>query len=127
LVIQEGLPFNFVESKHLRNVSNIEPICVETLMKFMGTMTKYIDFFSSISSFHSHPCLIFIRVVEAEIKKILPATFALIFDGWDQDGSGVKYIAVYASFLGIDQKPLKGMIILCEFLFKMSHLFLSIY
>lgn len=36
--------------------------------------------------------------MEAEIKKILPPLFAVIFDGWDQEG-GCKFVAVFASFL----------------------------
>jgi hypothetical protein len=37
-------------------------------------------------------------MVEKEIKKILPNLFAIMLDGWDQDGSGTKYVAVFASF-----------------------------
>jgi hypothetical protein len=39
-----------------------------------------------------------LRIVENEVKRILPNLFAVSFDGWDQEGSGVKYVAVFASF-----------------------------
>lgn len=54
--------------------------------------------------------LIFSRIVENRIKKILPKLFAIIFDGWDQDGSGIKYIAVFASFMH-NSNPKKGIYI----------------
>ncbi len=57
--------------RHIRH----EPMCTDTLMKYMAQLTK---------------------LVETKISKVLPKTIALVFDGWSQ--CSTHYIAVYASF-----------------------------
>ena len=53
-------------------------------MRYMGLTTEY---------------------VEAELTKVLPSKFALVFDGWTCEESTTHYLAVSASFLGDDEKP----------------------
>lgn len=48
--------------------------------------------------------------MENEIKRILPAIFALIFDGWDQEQTQTKYVALFASFLHANA-PKKGTLV----------------
>lgn len=40
LLVMEGLPFNIVESANLRQLAKLEPISVESFMKFMEEMTR---------------------------------------------------------------------------------------
>ena len=44
LIVMEGLPFIMVESKHLRKVSKLDFISVESLMIFLGDMTRFVIF-----------------------------------------------------------------------------------
>ena len=74
----DGLSFNFVEKPLTREYSKLEPISVDTLMKYMKELT---------------------HELEAKISSILPEKFALVFDGWSLDGSSTHYMAVFATFL----------------------------
>jgi hypothetical protein len=40
LVVMEGLPFNIVERENFRQVCQLDPISIESLMKFMEEMTR---------------------------------------------------------------------------------------
>ena len=44
LIVMEGLPFIMVESKHLRKVSKLDFISVESLMIFLWDMTRFVIF-----------------------------------------------------------------------------------
>jgi hypothetical protein len=44
LIVMEGLPFIMVESKHLRKISKLDCISVESLMIFLGEMTRFVIF-----------------------------------------------------------------------------------
>jgi len=59
-IIMDDLPFSFVENKYARKNTKLDPICRNTLM-------KYLDLLS-------------IRVQET-IAGIIPPKFGLIFDG----------------------------------------------
>ena len=44
LIVMEGLPFNMVESTHLRKISKLDFISVESLMTFLADMTRFVIF-----------------------------------------------------------------------------------
>ena len=68
-------PFSFVEDKLNREYTNLVPISVNALKKYMELLTKR---------------------VESKVKENLPDKFALVIDGWSQ--SSLHYVAVFASY-----------------------------
>jgi hypothetical protein len=72
-------PFAFVEEEETRKYSKLKPICSETLVKYMNLLC---------------------RQVEIEIARILPPTFAIIFDAWTCNS--YHFVATFASFCSVD-------------------------
>ena len=64
-VIDDLLPFSFVERPRVRKFCNLKPISVES---FMAAMAKVCS------------------VLEQKIKSMLPDMFHLMFDGWSAGG-----------------------------------------
>jgi hypothetical protein len=54
-------PFSFCEKEINRDYTKLDKICVDTLHKYIKKIVNF---------------------VENEIRKVLPNTFALVFDGW---------------------------------------------
>lgn len=75
IVILGLRPFSCVEDKILQRYSNLEPICIETLMKYVDKI---------------------VLQVEKKITDILPDRFALVFDGWSC--SDTHYVALFATY-----------------------------
>ena len=76
-IVDENLPFNFVESVHARKNSNIEHnMCRGTLMKFCEAVLK--------------------SIVQRIIEE-LPPSFGIIVDGWDS-GGGSHREGIFAVF-----------------------------
>jgi hypothetical protein len=42
--------------------------------------------------------------VKEHISKVLPAQFALLFDGWTCKSSSTQYLAVTASYMSLEEK-----------------------
>lgn len=86
-VIGEGLTFNIVEKELTRKFSNLDPICIKTLMQYMNKVTIQ---------------------VENTLKNLLPSKFCLLFDGWTLDGQSTQFIGIYATFIsnGVVMRPL---------------------
>jgi hypothetical protein len=75
-VVDELLPFNFVESTHLREDKTIIPMSAETLVSRMDLVSNE---------------------VTENIKAELPDKFGIIFDGWD-DGHGHHLLGIIAVY-----------------------------
>ena len=80
----EGLPFCKVESEYFRKYMKMPCISVNTFMKYMHEATI---------------------AVEKEIAKALLSRFALVFDCWTCEASSMHYLAVFASYLDVDNSP----------------------
>ncbi|KAG6612840.1 GTP-dependent nucleic acid-binding protein engD [Phytophthora cinnamomi] len=72
---KNNLPLTFCENRAARRYSNLDPICVETLVHAMNSLT---------------------RVVERSIAAEVPDRFGLIFDGWTH--ASEHFIAVFACY-----------------------------
>ena len=68
-------PFNFVSDSLTRKYTNLEPISVNTLKKYMDLLVKR---------------------VEKKIAQTLPEKFALIIDAWTANST--HFVAVFASY-----------------------------
>jgi hypothetical protein len=75
LVVMENREFSFTEKQLTRKYSNLEPICTETLMKYMTILSNE---------------------VKSKIKEELPEKFGLIFDAWTEGST--HYVAIFASY-----------------------------
>uniref|UniRef100_H3GY50 Uncharacterized protein n=1 Tax=Phytophthora ramorum TaxID=164328 RepID=H3GY50_PHYRM len=84
-IVKNNLPLHFCENQAARRYSNLDPICVETLLRAMEGVT---------------------RVVERLIAAEMPASFGLIFDGWSH--ASEHFIAVFACYEvdGVMKTPL---------------------
>ena len=60
-IIKGKHPFSYVEDRYARKYSKLDPICIKTLMKYMGA--------------------VYARV-KVKLAKVLPETFGGLFDGW---------------------------------------------
>ena len=76
-VIGKGLPFDIVEDKMTTEIVNLDPISRGSLVNYIEKLTVE---------------------VENEIKKILPSKFGVMLDGWTDNGTSTRYIAVFACF-----------------------------
>ncbi|ETL89653.1 hypothetical protein L917_11446, partial [Phytophthora nicotianae] len=70
-----NLPLSFCENRAARRYTNLDPICVETLVSAMDSLT---------------------RVVERAIAAELPERFGLLFDGWTH--ASQHFIAAFACY-----------------------------
>ena len=77
-IIGEGLPFITVEKPLTRKYSKLDPISVDTFMKYMNKCTMQ---------------------VEDYIKSSLPEKFSILFDGWTLEGQSTQFIGIFASFI----------------------------
>lgn len=68
-------PFSFISDHLTRKYTSLEPLCVNTLKKYME---------------------IVVRHVEMKIAKALPERFAIIFDGWSENST--HFVALFASY-----------------------------
>lgn len=75
LIINELLPFSFVERPIARKHVKHDKICVTTFMRLMRKLTVH---------------------VEQQVAKLLPEHISLVFDGWS--AGNTHYVAVFASF-----------------------------
>lgn len=75
LIINELLPFSFVEKPIARKHIKHDPICLNTFMKYMKKLTVH---------------------VEHRLSNILPEKFALVFDGWS--AGQTHFVGIFASF-----------------------------
>ena len=74
-IIEDNLPFSFCERPNTKKFSKLDPISVDTLMKYIKLTTER---------------------VEKKVADGLPNQFGIIIDGW-KEGS-THYIAVFASY-----------------------------
>ncbi|KUG02223.1 hypothetical protein AM587_10000365 [Phytophthora nicotianae] len=84
-IIKSNLPLHFCENQAARRYSNLDPICVETLISAMESLT---------------------RIVERCIAAELPERFGLILDGWSH--ASEHFLAVFACYevRGVTKTPL---------------------
>lgn len=85
-IIEDNLPFSFCEKETTKKYTNLEPISVDTLMKYIRLTTQK---------------------VEKIVADGLPNRFGVIIDGWKEGTT--HYIAVYASYAdseGVSKQPL---------------------
>ncbi|ETI36912.1 hypothetical protein F443_17017 [Phytophthora nicotianae P1569] len=84
-ILKNNLPLSFCENEAAWRYSNLDPICVETLVSGMGSLARSVE-----------------RVIAAE----MPDRFGLIFDGMTH--ASEHYIAVYARYEvdGVAKTPL---------------------
>lgn len=84
-ILKSNLPLSFCENEAAKRYSNLDSICVETLVSGMSSVT---------------------RAVERGIAEEIPDLFGLIFDGWSHASD--HYIAVYARYEvdGVVKTPL---------------------
>jgi hypothetical protein len=75
LVIMTNQTFSFVENPLIRRHSRLEPISVDTLMKYIKMVTT---------------------AVELKVAEALPTKFGIVIDGWKSGTT--HYIAVFASY-----------------------------
>ena len=68
-------PFSFVEDEHTKKYTNLAPITVPTLKKYMDKVTK---------------------AVELKIAEQLPERFTLAIDGWTKGTT--HFVAIFASY-----------------------------
>ena len=82
-VLDDNLPFIFVESEKTRENSKLEAIGVRTLKKYMTAL---------------------LHKVEGKLESLLKLikTFGLITDGWSIDSD--HYMALFATFVELDKK-----------------------
>ncbi|ETM97974.1 hypothetical protein PPTG_24770 [Phytophthora nicotianae INRA-310] len=87
-ILKNNLPLSFCENRAARRYTNHDPICVETLVSAMDSLT---------------------RVVERAIAAELPERFGLLFDGWAH--ASQHFIAVFACYDagGVRKTPLLSM------------------
>jgi hypothetical protein len=74
-IVKRGVPFSWCEDKIVREFSKLDPISVETLMKYMHLLTQE---------------------VENLIRETLPKQFGLIIDGWSEGSE--HFFAIFACF-----------------------------
>ncbi|ETO99561.1 hypothetical protein F441_23023 [Phytophthora nicotianae CJ01A1] len=74
-ILKNNLPLSFCENRAARRYTNLDPICVETLVSAMDSLT---------------------RVVERAIAAELPERFGLLFDGWTH--ASQHFIAAFACY-----------------------------
>ncbi|KAG6576410.1 uncharacterized protein IUM83_08938 [Phytophthora cinnamomi] len=72
-ILKNNLPLSFCENRAARRYTKLDPICVETLVGAMDSLT---------------------RVVELSIAAELPDRFGLLLDGWTL--ASEHFIAVFA-------------------------------
>ncbi|OWY90142.1 hypothetical protein PHMEG_00041863 [Phytophthora megakarya] len=72
-IVKNNLPLYVCENLATRRYSNLDPICVETLLSAMDRLTRAIE-----------------RTIAAE----MPDQFGLIFDGWSH--ASEHFVAVFA-------------------------------
>src|SRR5687767_11638594 len=88
-IVGEGKPFNTVEKPLTLKYSKLEPICIETFMKYMTLCTKQ---------------------VESSIKSSLPDKFCVVFDGRTLEGQSTQFIGIFASFINKEEKIEKDLL-----------------
>jgi hypothetical protein len=76
-VIMDNHSFSFVEKKLTKKHTNLEPISVDTLTKYIKLVTE---------------------AVEKDVASQLPSKFGIIIDGWKEGTT--HYIALFASYDG---------------------------
>ena len=74
-IIEDNLPFSFCERPNTKKFSKLEPISVDTLMKYIKLTTER---------------------VEKKVADSLPNHFGVIIDGWKEGTT--HYIAIFASY-----------------------------
>ena len=80
--------FSFVEKDYVRNYIRLEPICTETLCKYMLKLTEH---------------------VEKKFSNSVPDQFALIFDSLEQESRYI--VAVFASFPSKNKQGFKEVLL----------------
>ena len=75
-IIEDNLPFSFCERPNTRKFSKLDPISVDTLMKYIKLVT---------------------RRVEKMVADSLPELIGIIIDGWKEGTT--HYIAVFAVYV----------------------------
>jgi hypothetical protein len=76
-IVMDNLPFCFVEKKRTRKNTSLNPICVNTFMKYLRLLTT---------------------AVEPEIAEALPDKFGLILDGWTENS--IHFCVLFACIPG---------------------------
>lgn len=72
-VVNDDQPFSFVDRKRTKKYTSLDPVCRQTLRKYM---------------------LLLVEEVRKMLKGMLPAKYGLAFDGWSLDSE--HYLAVFA-------------------------------
>eukprot|EP00171_Calliarthron_tuberculosum_P004916 IDg4916t1 len=70
-------PYSTVEDHVLRRYVNLDPVCRNTIQKYVGKLVK---------------------IVEKSISQTLPSRFCIVFDGWSCVDT--HYLGVFATFSG---------------------------
>ncbi|KAH9141556.1 hypothetical protein AeRB84_014268, partial [Aphanomyces euteiches] len=86
-IVEDNLPFSFVEKPHTRSNVKLSPICRTTLTKYLQLVTTH---------------------VEKKIANILPDRFGIVIDGWTE--SSYHFLAVFASFPNADNSVSRPML-----------------
>ena len=86
-IVMADLPITIVDNEYYRKRSNLKPTSYKTVSKHMEALMK---------------------ILEANIKRGLPQTFGLLFDGWSCDGE--HYIGIFSTWVRDDGTVLKRLI-----------------
>ena len=86
-IVMADLPVTVVENELYKKRSNLESTTYKTVMKHMEAL---------------------LRLIKENIKRGLPPTFGIIFDGWSCDGE--HYIGIFATWVRDDGSVVKRLI-----------------
>ena len=85
-------PFSIVKNKYVRKNTNLAPISVKTVMKYLQ---------------RTH------ILVERKLSIMLPDKFGLVFDGWTCDGMSDHYIAIFAMWSKENEAGVTRVLLCC--------------
>lgn len=88
-ILSENLPFTFCEKKMTRKYSNLSPLSVKTLKKYMLLLASYVEK----------------KIVTQE----LPNKFGLVYDGWTNKST--HFIALFAIYKCQNTKETKQVLL----------------
>lgn len=89
-IVMADLPMTVVENEFYKKRSNLEPTTYKTVTKHMETL---------------------LSLVRQNIKRTLPKTFGIIFDGWSCDGE--HYVGIFATWVRDDDGSVVKRLIAC--------------
>lgn len=89
-IVMADLPLKIVENEYYRKRTNLEPTTYKTITKHMENLLK---------------------LIKENIKRGLPKTFGIIFDGWSCDGE--HYIGIFATWVREDDGTVVKRLLAC--------------